>query len=79
MVKPAMVKITWHDAFSLTESWISLDSIDQEPCVTESIGFLLPNAKAGHVVLAQSINDAEMLDSLLAIPVAMVVATQLLS
>lgn len=79
MVKPAMVKITWHDAFSLTESWIALDSIDQEPCVTESIGFLLPNAKAGHVVLAQSINDAEMLDSLLAIPVAMVVATQLLS
>jgi hypothetical protein len=39
----------------------------------ESTGLLIPDAKPGHVVLAQSmISDEETVDGVLAIPVGMV-------
>jgi hypothetical protein len=71
-VKFPAVKVTWHDAHSLMTSWQEFDEIDQEPCVVETIGYLLHNAKGGHVVVAQSINNAENYDSLICIPEGMV-------
>lgn len=75
----AIVRVTWHDAFADTRSWIEVDEIDNEPCVTVSVGFLIPEAKAGHITLAQSLNSEDTIDSVLFIPQAMIVKTELLS
>ena len=69
-----LVHITWHDAHSMTETWTSVGELadDPDPYVVESVGWLLPHAKPGHVCIAQSYND-EDLDSVLAIPTGMIV------
>lgn len=69
-----LVQVTWHDAHSMTETWTSVDELadDPDPYVVESVGWLLPQAKPGHICIAQSYN-AEDLDSVLAIPNGMVV------
>jgi len=77
--KYPIVRISWHDAFALNSSWMVISDIDDEPCLVESVGFLLADAKKGHVVISQSWNSEEGIDSVLAIPVAMVVKTELLS
>ena len=66
------VEVTWLDAFSDTNSWISKEDITNEACETKSVGYLIPDAKEGHVVIAQSFNSFELIDSVLSIPVAMV-------
>ena len=63
--------VVWHDAHALT-SWVDFDDIDLEPCVVETIGWLLPEAKKGHVVVAQSITNEDGLDNVLCIPVGMI-------
>ena len=63
--------MVWHDAHALT-SWVDFDDIDLEPCVVETIGWLLPEAKKGHVVVAQSITNEDGLDNVLCIPVGMI-------
>lgn len=73
-----MVRVTWLDAFAQTDSWIEIDEIDDEPCEVVSVGFLLADAKKDHVVIAQSINANDAIDSVLCIPVAMVAKTELL-
>lgn len=77
-MKYPLVLITWHDAFAITNTWIEVSDIDDEPCVTHSVGWLLADAKKDHVVICQSINAEDTIDSVLAIPVAMVKNTQLL-
>jgi hypothetical protein len=66
-----IVLIVWHDAHSVADSWIALNDIDVEPAVVESVGFLLPDAKPRHIVLAQSLTGDEC-DHILAVPVEMV-------
>ena len=66
-----IVLIVWHDAHSVADSWIALNDIDVEPAVVESVGFLLPDAKPQHIVLAQSLTGDEC-DHILAVPVEMV-------
>lgn len=68
-----LVHVTWHDAHSMTESWTTVEELrdDPEPYVVESVGWLIPAAKPGHICLAQSHNDTD-LDSVLAIPHGMV-------
>lgn len=75
----SIVRIVWNDAFADTSSWIDVDSIDDKPCEVISVGHLIPDAKKDHVVLAQSVNVEESIDSVLMIPVAMIVSTELLS
>jgi hypothetical protein len=73
-----VVRVIWHDAHSECESWIEIDGIDPEPRPIDSVGFLIPDAKEGHVTIAQS-HDAEThIDSVLSIPVAMVQSMQVL-
>jgi hypothetical protein len=68
-----IVVVTWHDAHAVTETWTSLRDFDTDPCVVRSVGYLIPNVKDDHVVLAQSIIDAnDDYDSVLAIPIGMV-------
>lgn len=66
------VEVVWHDAFAIADTWMETDDIDDQPCEVTSIGYLIPNKKPNHVVLAQSHNTHEHVDSVLAIPDAMV-------
>ena len=72
------VEIVWHDAHALTDSWIELDDLDDEPCVVISVGQLLPSAKKDHVVICQSSNSQEQLDCVLCIPVGMIKSMRVL-
>jgi hypothetical protein len=78
-MKYQIVRLTWHDAHSVGTGWQSIDEINDDACVVESFGILLPEAKEKHVVLCQSITDEETIDHILAVPVAMVVQLQVLS
>lgn len=79
MVTRSMVLVVWHDAHSNVTGWEEIDEIDNEPCVVETVGWLIPDAKRGHVVVAQSwIRDSETIDSVLSIPVGMVQQIQIL-
>ena len=74
------VRVVWHDAHSESgDGWIGRDSIDREPCVVETVGWLLPDAKPEHLVIAQSwIAADDSLDGVLCVPVGMVRAVHLL-
>ena len=74
-----IVRLTWHDAHSVGSGWQSIDEIDDDACVVESVGILISKVKADHVVMAQSRTDDETLDHVLAIPVAMIRSMQVLS
>ena len=69
-----LVKITWLDAHAVTTGWEPIAELDDEPCVVESVGFLLPGVKAGHHTIAQSVIDSnEECDHVLSIPSKMVI------
>jgi hypothetical protein len=68
-----LVRVTWHDAHAATDTWCAVEEIDEDPCIVESVGYLLHEIKPGHVCLAQSlIADQDHVDGVLAIPSAMV-------
>lgn len=68
-----LVKVTWLDAHAVTVGWEAIAELDPDPCVVESVGFVLPDVKAGHVTLAQSfIAGNEEVDHVLSIPMKMV-------
>lgn len=73
MVEHSRVLVFWHDAHAINEGgWCDMQDIDDAPCVVQSVGWLLADAKDGHVVIAQSMIDDGGIDSVLAIPVGMV-------
>lgn len=78
MIERTRVLVIWHDAHAVTDEWCDLSDIDSEPCVVETVGFLLDNAKHGHVVVAQSITNDDGLDAVMCIPVGMVQSVQVL-
>ncbi len=70
-----LVMVTWMDAHAATETWTPLDSIDQEPCMVNSCGFLLTADEGGkpdHITIYQSKTDSDDVDGVLCVPVAMV-------
>ena len=68
-----MVEVVWHDAHAVSDTWSSVDDIDGDPCVVRSVGVLLPHAKPGHLVLAQSLIEGDgVVDHVVAIPLGMV-------
>ena len=68
-----LVKVTWLDAHAVTTGWEAIEELDPDPCVVESVGFVLPDVKAGHITLAQSFIVAnEEVDHVLSIPLKMV-------
>jgi len=76
--KHTMVLIIWHDAHSVSTGWIPTADIEPDPAVVHSVGWLLPDAKPNHVVIAQSYLD-ESSDHILAIPSKMVENIKILS
>jgi len=73
----SVVYVMWHDAHAVAPSWISLDDIDDEPAIVESVGWVLHGRKSGHIVLAQSLTDDEG-DHIIAIPVGMIKAMKVM-
>jgi hypothetical protein len=74
------VLVTWHDAHSGSESWIPITSLDTEPAVVQTVGFLLSTTDGGkpdHVTIYQSRNE-DNIDHVLHIPVKMVVGIKVL-
>lgn len=69
------VLVTWRDAHSDVDGWISIADIDPEPCICHSVGFLLEDVKPDHVSLAQTHNDGRV-DSVIHIPRAMVLEVE---
>jgi hypothetical protein len=70
-----MVVVRWHDAHSATDTWTPIDDIGTDPCEVVSCGFLLPISDGGkedHITIFQSKTDADDVDGVLCIPVAMV-------
>ena len=74
------VLVTWHDAHSGSESWIPITSLDTEPAVVSTVGFLLATSDGGkpdHVTIYQSRNE-DNIDHVLHIPVKMVIGIKVL-
>lgn len=72
------VLVVWHDAHSASDGWCAVGDVDASPCRVQSLGWLIPDAKPDHVTVAQSVSDDDALDSLLCVPVGMVVSVQIL-
>lgn len=77
MTKNDKVRVLWKDAHTVSDTWISENDIQNEPCFVESVGWLLKNKVEDHVVLAQSWNissEEPAYDGVLAIPSGMVIS-----
>lgn len=79
-MKPVVV--VWKDAHADCEGWSTLEDIDDEPYIVRSIGFMLEKdrgKKKGHVSIAQSVSEDNMIDSVLHIPKRMVISLAVLN
>lgn len=75
MKRAPVVVVAWDDAHAEGNgSWTDLSSIDDQPYRVVSIGWLLEDAKPGHVTLAQSLGCDDSIDSVIHIPVGMIVS-----
>lgn len=75
-MRHTVAMVEWRDAYSYNEQWKAVDEIDQEPIIVQSVGFLMPDAKEGYVVIAQSDDGEGELDGFLFIPSGMVISLQ---
>jgi hypothetical protein len=71
------VLVEWHDAHASSQ-WMDVSELDKDPYVVRTVGWLLPDAKPGHVVIAQSVGCDDYIDGVLSIPVGMVHKTVVL-
>lgn len=67
------VLVVWEDAHSAVQQWTDPQTIEDEPAIIHSVGFILEGLKAGHVSIAQSLDEEGMVDSVLCVPSAMVI------
>lgn len=70
----SLVVVVWHDAHS-EQSWTSVEQLDADPYIVRTAGYLIPDAKPAHVVIAQSVGPDGAMDGVLQIPVGMVQET----
>lgn len=72
MSEHAKVLVVWLDAHAEGEGWNGLADVDVEPCRVKTIGWLIPDAKPGHVAIAQSVAMDGDCYHLFCVPVGMV-------
>lgn len=73
MKKPRMVKVTWQDAHDVLTTWEESDHpVTRDDYLVETVGWLLPERKKGHIVVALNRTD-EHVSTGIAIPEDMVV------
>lgn len=70
---PPMILARWTDAHSYSE-WTDPEEVDDEPLIVTSVGFRL-DLKPGHLCLAQTLDPDGRLDSMICIPLGMVIET----
>lgn len=74
--KPRMVKVTWRDAHDVIMAWEESDHPESKAdYLIETVGWLLPNRKKGHHVVALNRTD-EHVSTGIAIPDDMVVKVE---
>jgi hypothetical protein len=73
------VCVDWYDAYSYNEQWVDYEETDLGAVINRSVGILIPNAKDGYVVIAQTDNQEDAYDGLLFIPVGMVANLRVVS
>lgn len=78
--EPELYEVVWADAHTEPVSgntWFDRSEINDDAYLVRTVGTLLPNAKAGHVSIAQSeaLTDG-LVDSVLHIPNEMVRSTR---
>jgi hypothetical protein len=66
------IYVEWKDAHGVAHGWTSPDDIEPDPAIIHSIGYHIPDLKPGHYCIAQSLDDSGTVDSVLCIPVEMV-------
>ncbi len=72
---PYPVEVVWKDAHGMFADWHDLNNPahdDEEEYTVRTVGFLLPDRKKGHHVVALNLSDYHVGDGI-AIPDAMVV------
>jgi hypothetical protein len=74
----AIVLVEWRDAYSWGH-WSEITEVPIDPVIVNSVGFLLPDAKDGYLVIAQSDDMQGSFDNYLYIPVGMVERIQVVS
>ena len=75
--------VTWHDTHSDEQGWLLIDELEKKPAIVHSVGWLIPTSEGGnpdHVTLYQTrIEGTDQIDSVVHIPVGMVVGIKLIS
>jgi hypothetical protein len=77
-MEQSLVLVEWRDAYSWGH-WSEITEVPIEPVIVCSVGFLLPDAKEGYLVIAQSDDKQGSFDNYLYIPVGMVEKIQVVS
>lgn len=54
MERPKLVVITWDDAFSGPQHWVTLEEYSPEPVTPVTVGWLIPRFLNGYVTTADS-------------------------
>jgi hypothetical protein len=79
----ALAIVTWHDTFSDENGWLLIEDIAKKPAIVHSVGWLIPTPEGGnpdHITLYQTrIEDTDQVDSVVHIPIGMVVGVKLLN
>jgi hypothetical protein len=68
----ALVKVVWHDAHGATSGWTHHGDINPDPAEIQTVGWIVPEVKPGHLCVAQSIDPHGNVDNAIAIPSEMV-------
>lgn len=69
------VEVIWHDASSIA-GWLELGDLDPAPCVVRQVGYVVPNARPGHLTLTSSFTSTGSLGDVSYIPREMVRAVR---
>ena len=72
MTEHTKVLVIWLDAHAASDGWMTAEEMDKEPCRVSTLGWLIPDAKEGHVTIAQTVAPDGDCYHLFCVPVGMV-------
>lgn len=71
-----MALVAWHDAHAISDGWTSAEGLIPGACEVTTVGFVLPDAKPGHITLAQTVGETPEYFHVFSIPDAMVIRVE---
>ncbi len=57
MKRPSLIQ--WRDAYGIAATWMHEDDPIPPPIIVTTIGYVIPKARKGYVVVADSVYDGE--------------------